>query len=86
VMELLVGPDGAVRCIYGEELDLGELGEVQISRASFVEPDEQGRWWAEMAPVVGPKLGPFDRRSDALAAEGEWLRTWLFGESIAPRV
>jgi hypothetical protein len=43
-----------------------------------VEPDTVGRWLADMAPVDGPVLGPFDRRSEALAAEREWLeQNWL---------
>jgi hypothetical protein len=37
-----------------------------------------GRWWADLGPVSGPKLGPFDRRSQALEAEREWLEaSWL---------
>lgn len=31
-------------------------------------------WWADMLPVNGPVLGPFDKHSEALAAEVEWLR------------
>lgn len=77
-MELFVAGDGSVRCVYGEELDLHALGEVQIRRASFVEADARGRWSADLGPVGGPVLGPFDRRSDALAAERQWLdRHWL---------
>ena len=49
-----------------------------IARGSHVEPDRQGRWLADMAPCNGPKLGPFDHRSDALAAETAWLEAnWL---------
>ena len=76
-MELVIGPDGTARCIYGEELDLSVLGEVKIQRASRVEPDERGQWWADLAPVAGPNLGPFAVRSEALAAEAEWLASWL---------
>ena len=37
-----------------------------------------GRWSADLAPVCGPSLGPFALRSEALAAEREWLEThWL---------
>lgn len=72
-MELVVSPGGIVRCVYGEELDLGVLGQMQIRRASSVEPDESGRWWAHLSPAGVPKLGPFDRRSEALAAEVSWL-------------
>ena len=77
-MNLVIDPHGEVRCIYAEELDLAALGDPIIRRASSVEPDEQGRWWADLAPVAGPRLGPFARRSAALQAEGTWLeRHWL---------
>jgi len=46
---------------------------LQITRASHVEPDRDGFWWADMGPVDGPVLGPFKRRSDALASERFWL-------------
>jgi hypothetical protein len=45
--ELVVGVDGVARCIYGEELDLREIGLFQITRASHVEPDGRRRWGAE---------------------------------------
>lgn len=77
-MQLVIEPGGAVRCIYGEEIDLAALGSPTISRASHVEPDQQGRWLADLSPVAGPVLGPFDVRSEALAAEHSWLEThWL---------
>jgi hypothetical protein len=72
-MELVVDSGGDVRCIYGEELDLRELGKLQISRASHVEPDRDGYWWADMGPVDGPVLGPYGNRSEALGAERDWL-------------
>ena len=72
-MELVVGIEGSVRCIYDEALDLRELGKLQITRASHVEPDRDGYWWADMGPVDGPVLGPYGSRSAALGAEREWL-------------
>jgi hypothetical protein len=72
-MELVVDFGGSVRCIYGEELDLRALGRLQITRASHVEPDAEGHWWADMGPVGGPMLGPYGSRSEALGAEREWL-------------
>jgi hypothetical protein len=77
-MKLLVRPDGTVRAIYHEEIDLGALGRPTITRASHVEPDQEGRWRADLTPVGGPVVGPFDRRSEALAAEHDWLERWLF--------
>ena len=72
-MELVVDAGGDVRCIYGEELDLLEIGKLQITRASYVEPDAEGYWWADMGPVDGPFLGPFRNRTEALGAERGWL-------------
>jgi hypothetical protein len=72
-MELIVGADGVARCIYDEALDLRELGKLQITRASHVEPDSDGNWWADMGPVEGPVLGPYGSRSEALRAERGWL-------------
>ena len=72
-MELVVDADGGVRCIYDESLDLRALGKLQITRASHVEPDLDGNWWADMGPVEGPVLGPFGSRSEALEAEKRWL-------------
>jgi hypothetical protein len=72
-MELVVDAGGGVRCIYDEALDLRELGKLQITRASHVEPDRDGNWWADMEPSGGPVLGPFRSRTEALKAEGGWL-------------
>ena len=72
-MDLVIDPAGQVRCLYGEAIPLASLGEVSLRRASHVEPDDQGRWRADLAPVGGPVLGPYDRRSAALAAEEQWL-------------
>ncbi len=59
------------------QLDLRELGKLQITRASHVEPDRNGFWWADMGPVDGPVLGPFKNRTEALQAEREWLSASL---------
>jgi len=72
-MELVVDAGGDVRCIYDEALDLREIGTLKITRASHVEPDRDGFWWADMGPVDGPVLGPYGSRSEALQAERVWL-------------
>ena len=72
-MELVVAADGVARCIYDDALDLREIGKLRITRASHVEPDAEGYWWADMGPVDGPVLGPFRSRTEALRAEREWL-------------
>jgi hypothetical protein len=77
-MQLVVEPTGGVRAIYSEDLDLGALGHPVITRASHVEPGCDGRWSADLRPVGGPVLGPFDRRGEALDAERAWLEAhWL---------
>ena len=72
-MDLLIDSRGQIRCVYGERIDLASLGRLEIRRASHVEPDEHGHWWADMAPTGGPKLGPFALRSLAVEAETQWL-------------
>ena len=77
-MEILIKHDGQIRCLYDEALDLHVFGRLAIRRGSHVEPDERGRWHADLSPAHGPVLGPFDRRSDALAAERRSLElNWL---------
>lgn len=77
-MELVIASGGTTRCIYCEAIDLPALGHVHITRASHVEPDAEGHWLADLQPVGGPVLGPYDRRSAALAAEHAWLTAhWL---------
>jgi hypothetical protein len=72
-MELVVDTGGDIRCIYDEGIDLREIGTLKITRASHVEPDAAGYWWADMGPSGGPVLGPFRSRSEALGAERGWL-------------
>lgn len=77
-MELVVTSTGEVRCVYDESIDLRQLGSLTIERASHVEPMPDGSWQADLSPVGGPVLGPFARRTAALAAEQEWLAAhWL---------
>ena len=77
-MDLLIQVSGTVRCVFGEEIDLGQLGQLSIRRGSHVEPTPDGQWTADLAPVQGPLLGPFPTRTAALNAEVSWLREhWL---------
>ena len=79
-MRLVIQPDGSVRCVYGETIDLQSLGNLNIARGSHVEPNSAGQWFADLSPVSGPRLGPFSKRSEALEAETEWLdHHWLSG-------
>ena len=77
-MQMIVATNGSLRCLYDEAIDLAAIGRLSITRASHVEPDEQGRWLADLSPLTGPLLGPFILRSDALEAERAWLEAhWL---------
>lgn len=77
-MDLLIETSGTVRCVFGEEIDLGQLGRLSIRRGSHVEPTPDGQWTANLAPVNGPLLGPFPTRTAALNAEVRWLQEhWL---------
>jgi hypothetical protein len=78
LMQLIVQPSGQITCIYTELIDLSSLGQLTITRGSHLEPDADGKWLADLSPVGGPVLGPFERRSEALAAEQAWLEEhWL---------
>jgi len=83
-MRLLIDPGGRVLCLYGEAIDLPALGALTIRRASRVEPDHGGRWWINLSPLGGPTLGPYPRRSAALAAEAAWVEAQLFAEGPGP--
>ena len=77
-MQLIIEPNGDVRCVYAEDIDLHELGPLSIRRGSHVEPTEDGQWMTDLSPVGGPTLGPFTTRTAALDAEVSWLHEhWL---------
>ncbi|HBN77274.1 MAG TPA: hypothetical protein DD473_15965 [Planctomycetaceae bacterium] len=77
-MELLIQFNGNVRCIYGEKIDLRQIGCISIQRGSHVEPTVDGCWQVDLSPVDGPSIGPFKARSHALQAEESWLlKHWL---------
>ena len=81
-MDLVIQPDGTVRTIYDETIDLRAIGTLEIRRASHVEPTNNGCWTADLTPVHGPVLGPFSLRTEALAAEVQWLAEhWLHGNA-----
>lgn len=81
-MQILIDTRGAAYCVYDEVIDLSCLGPLTITRASQLEPDAMGCWHADLSLLApGTLLGPYRRRSDALAAEREWLeRHWLTGD------
>lgn len=81
-MLLVIEPGGGVRCLYAELIDLSALGPSSIHRASRVEPDDDGLWYADLSLSTGPVLGPFPFRSQALAAERDWLEAHLLSSAL----
>lgn len=74
-MTVNITPDGTITFIYSDDLQpLLGLGTPTIRRASHVEANSDGQWEADMSPSNGPLLGPFQLRSEALAAEVAWLQ------------
>jgi hypothetical protein len=79
-LQLLIEANGNLTAIYDDALvDLFAEGQVNITRASHVEPTTDGRWTADLAPAGGPVLGPFITRQQALDEEVAWLKQKLFG-------
>jgi len=58
-MQVVVQPNGTIRCLYDENIDLSSFGRLSIRRASHVEPDANGQWFTDLNPMDGPILGPF---------------------------
>ena len=80
-MELVFESSSNARCVYSDTLPLVTIGKLRIERASNVEPNKEGEWIADLSPVSGPTLGPFSKRTDAIAAEVQWLRdNWLLSD------
>jgi hypothetical protein len=73
-MFVWIRPDGTVRFVYDDALrGLLALGQPTIHRASHVEPTPDGLWTADLGPMYGPLLGPFETRAAALDTERAWL-------------
>ena len=73
-MILTIDTKGDIRGIYTDDYPWHELGKPLVQRASHVEPDDLGLWWADLSLSNGPKLGPFSKRVDAIASEIAWLQ------------
>jgi hypothetical protein len=73
-MFVWIRPDGTLRFVYDDALHgLLALGQPTIRRVSHVEPTPDGQWTADLGPMEGPVLGPFETRAAALDAERAWL-------------
>lgn len=74
---ITVKPNGVLIGIYFDDFDYDTLGSPVIRRVSRVEPNTDGKWTADLSPVDGPVLGPFEKRCDAIDAEINWLNLML---------
>ena len=73
-MFVWIRPDGVVWILYDDAWrGLLALGPPTLRRASHVEPTPDGQWTADLGPMQGPVLGPFETRGAALDAERAWL-------------
>jgi hypothetical protein len=78
-----ISPDGKnISYVHDDRLaGMMEHGEAKITRASHVEPTPNNKWTADLSPVKGPILGPYNTRKEALEAEINWLNNNGLGES-----
>ena len=85
-MRLWFNRQGTVQCIYSESIDLSALGSMALRRASYVEPNNEAQWTADLRLTGGPVLRTFsERRSEALMAEEQWLESlFLSGYDVKP--
>ena len=75
MIALTIDDDGAVRCIYSDELaDYFAETDAKIARASSVEPGPDGKWIVDLTVSGGPVVGGFRLRDDALRYEVDWLK------------
>lgn len=81
-MKIKINPDGTAFLLYTEDIPIEELGKTNhIKRLFHVEPTPDNEWIAtvDLSSAFHPGalacvvLGPFEKRSDALAAEVEWI-------------
>lgn len=72
-MVIRVYTDGIIRALHDDRLNLADIGRFRVARASWVEPDPNGRWWVDLDNSRGPILGPYSTRAEALRAEVAWL-------------
>jgi hypothetical protein len=78
---ICIRADGKAEFIYDDDLKgiIDSSDEKKVFRASHVEPDGTGQWWADLSPIKGPKLGPFTLRAEALQAEVDWIKLNYLG-------
>jgi hypothetical protein len=72
---ITISNKGTITFIYDDDIAkaLSGLGKSTTTRASHVEPNTDGTWYAYMDLVGGPTLGPFNTRTEALQEEVHWI-------------
>jgi len=65
-IRVFVRPSGKVQSVFSDKLELRRMGNAQITRAGYVEPE--GNMW-KVTLADGTEVGHFWYREDALQAE-----------------
>jgi hypothetical protein len=81
-MFVFIEANGDLKFIYCDDVTVAFDESKSVTRASHVEPTADGKWTADMSPVDGPVLGPFELRSEALAAEVAWLTNEMMSRRV----
>jgi hypothetical protein len=76
-IKIKVTPDGTVRCLHTDAIDLRRLGRLEVTRASNVEFDNRTQHWTVSLPDGTVLCDDFIRRDDALAWERDYFEQRL---------
>lgn len=70
MITLQVTPEGGIQMLHDDAVDLTELGEIEMSRASHVEFDNQKQgWFVQSAKTLKILAEGFKTRAEALTWE-----------------
>lgn len=72
MISLQITADGGVQMLQDDAVDLRELGEIEVTRASHVEFDNEKQMWFVQSARTGKFLYWAKTRTEALAYEKEW--------------
>ena len=84
---IFIRPDGTLEFIYHDLLRplIDQAHTITINRVSSVEPNDQGKWVADLSAVGGPCSPEFDLREDALQWEVNWIQEQLATNTLTIR-
>jgi hypothetical protein len=72
-ISLEITEDGGVRMLHDDAVNLAELGEIEVTRASNVEFDNaKGCWYVQSAATMAILKDDFVTREEALKWEKKW--------------